>query len=547
MTQPKTLLGLALVSLLSALNGQELDRAEVRIPYSELKLLLARAEPGASAKAEPRKPALLSARLRLSVENGRPVIDGTFRTASFSPEFSLVPLLAGDVALEKQDPEDAALVTEGEALCIASDRSGTRTLQLRLLPIQTEKGFSLSIPPCPSAIFETGSLPADQSVVLGYQDQEETLAANQTRPLPNTGQILQLRLLDGSATREAMRPPDPSTWTWQHQALVSPSESDLHYQIIARASAASGSGVEALLPLPADAQEISISGEDLISFRKIRGENRSLDVSLLWKTRGILDRQLIIFYQLPLRPLDRTWKLQAPSGKGTRTRFIIANSPLLGYSAEGLSEPTASLGLARVLAERLKGNTCQQLEAESTADLAIHFIPVAATAEGVVNEAEWVLKIEPDGAMLVKGALKIEHKSPIGFVFDVPQGMKLLSCEIEGQSVAPVDLGEGLLKVALPSNGSGTRLSCSITGRSAALDPVEGTMKLSLPKLPLFIHSMLWRLDLPSGYQAETHGNLKRVHGASGDSACRITLQKNLCRDERPEIQVFYQRSDLNR
>jgi len=107
-----------------------------------------------------------------------------------------------------------------------------------------------------------------------------------------------------------------------------------------------------------------------------------------------------------------------------------------------------------------------------------------------------------------------------------------------------VDLGEGKLKVALTPQGETSRLTCSFTRTGDALDPVEGTLKLSLPQTPLFIHSLLWNIDLPSGYQAETSGNLTR-DSVSGAPPSRISLRKNLCRDERPEIQVFYQRSDL--
>jgi len=534
----------AFIALTIHTHAQGLDDAEVRIPYGELKQLLARAEP-ASKPGTP-KPALLSARLRLSMEGKRPVINAIFRSAGFSDEVAFIPLIAGDVSLDQQTPEDAVVVAEGDTLCLASDKTGTRTLQLRLLPILGKNGFSISIPPCPSVIFETGDLPADQSVVLNSGAMEETLAAGQIRPLPNTGQTLGIRLLDSRETREALRPPEPSSWTWQHQALVIPAESDLIYQIIARASAVDGSGVAALLPLPSDAQDISVSGEDLVSHAKIRGENRTLGLSLVWKTRGVLDRQVMISYRMPLRPLDRTWRLQAPGGEGTRTRFIIATSPLLAYSAEGLSGPLSPHGLPAALAELLNGTNCQHLEATSSADLSAIPVPVAATDEGVVKQSEWTLKIEPDGSMLASGILTIEHKNPLGFIFDTPQDMKLLSCELGGRPVSPVDLGGGTLKITLPSQGESSRLVCSFTRAGTALDPVEGTMKLSLPQIPLFIHSLLWQIDLPPGYQAETHGNLTRVP-ATGGAPSRITLRKNLCRAERPEIQVFYQRSDLTR
>jgi hypothetical protein len=491
------------------------------------------------------KPALLSARLLLSIEKGQPVIDATFRTVSFNDDTVLTPLVAGDVSLGKHEPEDAAIVMDGNSFCLVVAKTGTHTIQMRLLPIMTADEFSLELPACPSVIFDTGDFPADHSIILRLGEKEEALAAGQSRPLPPATKALRVRLLDQEETREVLRPPEPSTWTWQHQALVIPADGGLFYQIAARASAAGGSGVGATLPLPTDAQDVTVSGEDLVSHEKIRDENRTSGLSLEWKTRGILDRQVVISYRMPLRPLDRTWHLQAPGAEGTRTRFIIATSPLLAYAAEGLTGPVAPQGLPASLAELLRGGSCQHLEAANTADLSVNPIPVAATAEGVVTTAEWALKIEPDGAMLATGVLNIDHRSSLEFVFDTPPGMKLLSCDVGGKASPPVDLGQGVLKITLPASGENSKLSCSFTGRADALDPVEGTVSLSLPKIPLFIHSLLWRLDLPAGYQAETHGNLTRV--TSGDAATRITLRKNLCRDERPEVQVFYQRSDLNR
>lgn len=543
MSKSACLLGIFLLKISSALHGQSLDQAEVRLPYGELKQILTRAE--TAAKPVVPKPALLSARLRLSLENGRPVIDGTFRTTSFNNDTVLIPLVGGDVSIGKQDPQDAAVTIDGNSLCLVVDHPGVSTIQLRLLPISDANGFSIVLPACPSAVFETGDFPADQSITLGVGEKEEALSGGQIRPLPPAARNLRIRLLDQQETREALRPPEPSVWTWQHQALVTPSDDELIYQIVARASAADGSGVEAALPVPSDARDVSVAGEDLVSQEKIRGENHASGVRLVWKTRGILDRQVMISYRMPLRPLDRSWHLETPGGEGTRTRFVIASSPLLAYAADGLSATLAAQGLSPALAGWLKGGTCQYLEAATVVDLSVTPIPVAATAEGVVTTAEWTLKIEPDGAMLATGVLVIDHKSSLDFVFDTPQGMRLLSCEVAGKAVPPVDLGHGVLKVALPARGESSRLSCSFTGRIDALDPVEGTLALALPKVPLFIHSLLWRLDLPAGYQAETHGNLTRV--ASGESATRITLQKNLCRDERPEIHVFYQRSDLNR
>ena len=538
----------ALAALTVPLAGQQLDHAEVRIPYSELKRLLDLAAPAAVPEApEPPEPALLSARLRLSIENDQPVIDATFRTLAFGDQMAVVPLIGGEVALESQSSENDVLLVENEQLCLANDKAGARTLRLRLLPLVAQEGFSITLPPCPSVIFETGELPEGRSVTLNAANREEALTSGQIRPLSTNGNTLTLRLLDDRETREALLPPEPSDWTWQHQALVVPGESELCYQIITRASAAGGSGVEARLPLPPDARDIEVSGDDLVSHAEIRGENRSLALALTWKSRGVLDRNLSITYRMPLRPLDIVWRLQTPgSDADTRTRFIIATSPFLDYAADGLSGPLTPKGLPAPLVETLAGATYRQLEAAAAVDLTATPVPVAATDEGVVKQADWTLKIEPDGAMLATGVIVIEHKGPLGVVLEVPDGMKLLSSELDGKPVAPVDLGEGRLKVTLPARDGISRFGCAFTRADEPLDPVEGTLALELPRTPLFIHALEWKIELPAIYQAETHGNLKRVPSPGGNPSL-VTLRKNLCRDEGPETRLFYQRADLNR
>ena len=534
----------ALIALSCPLPGQQLDDAEVRIPYRELKQLLARAEP--EAKPQTPEPALLSARLRVSVENDRAIVAGRFRTLAFGETPGLVPLLGGDVSLEQQEPADAAVILEDKRLCLVTDQAGSRALDLRLLPMTKEDGFSIDVPACPSVILETGELPAERALAVRWERHEEILGPGRLLPLPNTGVTVTLRILDQRETREALLPPEPSQWTWQHEALVIPASGELIYQVIASATASDGSGVEAQLPMPRDAREITIQGEDLATHRIVRGANRSLALAITWKTRGILDRRLEISYRMPLRPLDREWLLQAPGDADTRTRFLIGSSPVLSYAADGLSEPLDPSGLPAVLAKALDGMNYHHLEAATTASLTATPIPLAATEQGVIKQAEWALKVEPDGSMLATGILLIEHKGPLGFILDTPPDMKLLTCELAGKALAPTDLGGGKIKVALPASGDTSRLTCAFTRAAGALDPVEGTLALTLPRTPLFIHALKWVIDLPEGYQAETHGNLIRLPSPGGQSS-RILLAKNLCRDERPEVRVFYQRADLNR
>ncbi len=523
------------------LAGPGLDEAEVKLPYGELKSLIA----GASRPAATVDPggALLAARFRLSGVADQWVLEATFRTATFADGLAKIPLVGGSVIVESQKPADARVLVQDKMLCQVLEKAGAQGLELRLLPTFEMEGPALLLPPCPAAVFETGDLGEGWSVAVKIGGREQVLGPNRVVPLPLAGGAVEIRMLGGEETREALRPPEPSVWTWQHQALVIPGDGELDYRVLTSASAAGGSGVTAVLDLPADAREVGVAGDDLAGHQLVRGTDRSLGLRIEWKTRGLLERELAISYRLPRRPLDRIWKLQAPASDSVRTRFIVASSAALGYAADGLTGPFPPKGLPARFVEEIGGAAYYQLEAAAAVDLTINPLPVVATAEATVSEAAWSVKVEPDGAMIVEGVMSLEHRGTLGVPLDVPPGMTLLACEVGGQPVTPVNLGEGRLEIPLPG-GAKTRVSCSFTARIAALDPVEGTFALALPKTPLFIRSLVWKIDLPRGYQAETHGNLVRS-SEPGEPSSRLTLRKNLCRDERPETQVFYQRSDL--
>ena len=541
----RTLLAGALISAASPmLYSQSLEKAEVTIPYTELKALLAK---GATPeKLDLPSPVLVSARLKLTMDRQRPVIDATFRVAGFGGPLEMVSLIAGDISLDTQEPENAVVMVKDGILNLAVDQAGTRTFRAKLLPVLTDGGFSLSLPPCPSPLLETGAINATQSIFVEYNGERSQLTAEQTLPLSATGSTLTFKFLTEEELLEAQRPPEPSAWSWQHQALVTPSEDCLIYQIVSRATAEGGSGMAADLALPPDARDVDISGDDLLSNKIISGENRTRHLALTWKSRDILDRKVVIRYRTPLRPLDRKWVLQAPGDAAVTTRFIVVTSPMLSMEADGLSAPVSPKGLPKDLIDTIGENPVRYLESHHTAEVQVASVPVAVTAEGVIPSAKWILGIEPDGAMLAVGEMTVDHKGPLDLLFDTPEGMKLLRCELDEKPISPVDLGSGGLKVSLPSGKVTAVLRCSFTGNAGALDPVEGTFKLALPKTPLFIHALEWQIDLPNGYQAEIQGNIKRGPVTKSPAPWRIGLRKNLCRDERPEVHVFYQRANLN-
>jgi hypothetical protein len=532
----------ALLATPLLVTADPLAEAEVRLPYSEIRRLLdERKEPAPSAVLP---PSLASARFMVSREGGRLVIDAAFRTLRFSDQPALVPLIGGAVGLERSEPAELGLLVKDGRICHAAAEAGSTSFTARFLADAAE--VELILPPCPSLILETG----EQGLVVVAGDREQALLPGQPLPLPAAGATVTLRALSTREAEESLRPPQPSDWSWQHQALVRDADGELEHLVIARASATTGSGLSAELVLPADARDIEAAGDDLASSRGSRNADGTTRLLLEWKSRDLLEREVVLSYRRPLRPLDAVWQLAAPQGSGatpSRTRFLIAANPRRAFEAEGLTGPFDSEGLPAKLRESLAGSTYHTLEsATAIAELGARELPLVATAEAVVPEATWTLRQEVDGALLVEGLLKVEHRQPLLVAFDSPAGFTLLRCAVDGRDTRPVDRGEGRLEVPLPPGGKeASQIQLSFTAAGKPLDPVAGTLALALPRTPLFIRSLTWRIDLPAAYRAEVHGNLIRDPLPSADPPSAIRLRKNLCRDEVPAVSVFYQRGDL--
>lgn len=522
--------------------AEPLDDAEVRLPYAELRRLLEerQADP---PEAEMLPPALVSARFKVGESGGRVVIDAAFRTTRFDDRLSVVPLIGGPVGLERSEPADIALVVRDGQICHVAKVPGNAGFTARLLA--DVSGAPLIVPPCPSAILET----AETTFLVTIDDRDQTLLPGQPLPLPASGASVKLRALSHEEVAESQRPPEPSAWTWQHQVLVRDAEGELDHLVVARASATGGSGLSAELVLPADARDVTAAGDDLASARPARDASGNPVLRIEWQTRDVLEREVVLGYRRPLKPLDASWQLAAPRGAGeTRARFLIAANPRRAFDGKGLAGPFDPAGLSPKLRDALAGSTYLTLEsADAAGEIGARELPLVATAEAVIPEASWTVRQESDGSLLAEGQLKIDHRQPLRVAFDSPEGFTLLSCAVADRDTRPVDRGDGRIEIPLPPSEKGSTLvQLSFTASGGKLDPVSGTLALSLPRTPLFIRTLNWRIDLPAAYRAEIHGNLSRESLLSTDPPSAIRLRKNLCRDEVPAVSVFYQRADLS-
>jgi hypothetical protein len=171
-------------------------------------------------------------------------------------------------------------------------------------------------------------------------------------------------------------------------------------------------------------------------------------------------------------------------------------------------------------------------------------LPLVETAQAVVETATAKTRIVSDGAMLTEIGYDIRHARAMPWSLNLPEGSELLEAKIDGQPVRPVDRGERTLEFALPSGKDLSSVSISYTAKKPAFKPVSGQIAVELPQTDLLIHWLDWELRIPIAYEiAAFEGNVESGPCAKSDPTSRvIPLHKELCKNERPRAEFFYQK-----
>jgi hypothetical protein len=93
-----------------------------------------------------------------------------------------------------------------------------------------------------------------------------------------------------------------------------------------------------------------------------------------------------------------------------------------------------------------------------------------------------------------------------------------------------------------------SRNSFSYTSAKGSLEAVEGDFALELPITPLFIHEINWSIEIPGSYEAsfsEAASNMELSTGSEHGQANTLRITKKLCRNERPQAQLFYKKRGI--
>ena len=357
---------------------------------------------------------------------------------------------------------------------------------------------------------------------------------------------------------DAPKPPITlSHWQAPSQSLVRFSEGRLRFQSRVYARAADGSGLEMSLVLPANAGALTVTGDDLQDWSQTRAEDGRRLLRVRWKTRDVLDRELMIAYAVPQSPLAEQWALQAPASpdeKDGRHLYAIVPAQGLELKAEGLHAAIESRRLPEWMRAEIGGAAFVTAEAGPQFAVLTHWLPTMATAEAIVSHAKAQLRLVADGATQTSASYSIKHHAPLTFTLELPADVELLSCTLGGAAAQAIQRANGKLELTLPTPAPAakghTEVALVYTAKTKALDPVSGQIALELPRTALFIEHLDWLIAIPAVFEITANeGNMTALKQTADPTRTErsITFQKDFCRAERPNVSLFYERRSLEK
>ena len=539
----------------------DLGRAFVTIPYAELRALW---EAG-QRKPEPAAPPVVApvpflvhrADVRIALGEAASKIDAEFEVEALEKKWQRIPLLGGEVRLEKAEAGERSVVWD-EGYALLTNVPGRTPVALHLA---TRGARQLTVP----LKLKLGSASVKRLSVSGIPAGLEARVNGQAGAsadgvavflLPGDAGEVSLELTVPKIA-EAPKPPPPITpshWQTQSQVLVRFAEGRLRFAARVFARADDGSGLDLTLALPANAGAITVTGEDVADWSQTRGDDGRRLLRIRWKTRDVLDRELSIAYAVPQSPLAEQWTLQAPASpddKDARHLYAILPADGLELKGDALRAAVESRRLPEWMREKIDGAAFVTAEAASQLVLQTHWLPAIATAEAIVSEAKAALRLVADGATQTAVSYTIKHAAPLAWRLELPEKVELLSCTVGGAAAPPIQRENGVIELALPTPKNGaTSVALVYTAKLKPLDPVSGDVALELPRTPIFIEHLDWSITLPAAFEITAiDGNVSVGSNASestgGDRI--ISLRKDFCRAERPSVSLFYQRRSLEK
>ena len=534
----------------------ELGRAFVTIPYSELRALWEagqrRPEPVAPPEVAPVPFLVHRAEVRIALGDAASQIDAEFEVEALEKKWQRIPLLGGEVRLDKAEAGERSIVWD-DGYALLTNTPGKTSVALHLATRGTRQltaPLKLKLGSASVKRLSVSGIPAGLEARVNGQAAASVDGAAVFLLPGDAGEIsLELAAPKIEEAPKPLPPITPSRWQTQSQVLVRFAEGRLRFTARVFARADDGSGLDLTLALPANAGAVSVSGDDMADWSQSRGEDGRRVLRVRWKTRDVLDRELTLAYAVPQSSLAEQWTLQAPASaddKDARHLFAILPADGLELKGEALRAAVESRRLPEWMRAEIGGAAFVTAEAAAQLVLQTHWLPAIATAEAIVSESKAVLRLVADGATQTAVSYTIKHQAPLAWRLELPANVELLSCTIGGAAAQPMQRENGVIELALPTPEKGvTAVALVYTAKLKPLDPVSGDVALELPRTPLFIERIDWSIALPAAFEITTFDSNGFVANRAPEPArddSTLALRKDFCRAERPAVSLFYQR-----
>lgn len=525
-----------------------LSRASVTIPYTELRALWESAQ---SRKIE-EKPApapvahlVHRADLQLRLGEAASALDATFDIEAIDANWQTIPLIGGDARLEKVDAPARSVIWK-DGYNLLTNEPGKSTVALHLTAGDARRGVRLRVGSATIKRLRVSGIPAGMDVRVNGQTSGDAKDGTALFSLPSESGMVAIELTAASVEK----PAQPSRWQAHSQVLVRFTEGLLRFQSRVFAHADDGSGLEITLAVPANASAITIEGDDLAGWTQTRADDGRRLLHAKWKTADVLERELRVAYVAPQSPLAEQWSLHAPAvaeEKDSRHLFAILPADGLELKGDALRAAVATHRLPEWMRSDIGGAAFVTAETGAQLVLQARWLPTIATAEAIVSEAKCHLRLVADGAMQTSATYTIRHAAPLALRLELPADVELLSCNVAGQPARPIQREAGAIELSLPKPGDAakgvTQVTLVYASKTQPFDPISGRTALELPRTPLFIERLDWTVAIPAAFEVTAFDGNVTVGDAPPD-AQTIALRKDLCRAERPAVELFYQRRE---
>lgn len=526
----------------------DLKEAHVTLPYGELKTLWQAAQRETPEKRKPPVEAtLLAARYQLTLKGDQATGVVEYETQSFTDEWIVIPLLGAQTQIDEVEPADVQLITREGRYALVTNRAGKQKLRIKFAAklTGTTDGAHFRVVISPAAIntLSVAGIPEKQTLRIADATQLSAEKDRASYRLPG-----QEQLAFDVVPEKAVVPPTPSRWKIDAQALVQFGDGKLNYIAHLAANTDRGSGLTMELEFPAGVDVTKISGPDLGDWQATTAENQNRRVHLRWQTRDVLRRELEMEYNFTQPLTGGEWNLKSPhliDGENNPPLFLVI--PPQGLELTAATQSAVPRQLPAWLTEKADGKS--YLVFLGDAPVMAKWLPLVETAQAVVETTTAKTRIVSDGALLSEIDYTIRHERALRWSVDLPEGCELLAASIEGQPVKPIDRGDHVIEFSLPSGKGVTAVALSYTAKKPAFKPVSGQIAVELPQTNLLVHWIDWELRIPVAYEiAAFEGNVESAPCGKTDGGSRaIQLHKELCKNERPRAEFFYQKPQPNK